>query len=118
MSENATTEKNQSRIRRTGRAAQSGLDVLLSEAGSGGPSRFIAPGAGVRVGAGLARHPRRVAARAAGLAGRARAGSPPAGPSSRRRRAIAGSATGRGRTTGFCAACSRATSRSARPSTD
>jgi polyhydroxyalkanoate synthase len=43
--------------------------VLLSEAGTGEPSRFIAPGAAVKVGAGLARHPRRVAARAADLAG-------------------------------------------------
>ncbi len=72
MSDNATTDNNQSRVRRTGRAAQSGLDVLLSEAGTGEPSRFIAPGAGVKVGAGLARHPRRVAARAAGLAGELR----------------------------------------------
>jgi polyhydroxyalkanoate synthase len=69
MSENATTEINQSRARRTGRAARSGLDVLLSEAGTGEPTRFIAPGAAVKVGAGLARHPRRVATRAAGLAG-------------------------------------------------
>jgi polyhydroxyalkanoate synthase subunit PhaC len=72
MSDNATTDNNQSRIRRTGRAAQSGLDVLLSEAGTGEPSRFIAPGAGVKVGAGLVRHPRRVASRAAGLAGELR----------------------------------------------
>ncbi len=72
MSDNATADNNQSRIRRTGRAAQSGLDVLLSEAGTGEPSRFIAPGAGVKVGAGLVRHPRRVAGRAAGLAGELR----------------------------------------------
>src|SRR6516225_2993700 len=72
MSENASTENSQSRIRRTGRAAQGGLDVLLSEAGTGEPSRFIAPGAGVKIGAGLARHPRRVAARAGGLAGELR----------------------------------------------
>jgi polyhydroxyalkanoate synthase subunit PhaC len=69
MSENATNDIDQSRIRRTGRAAQSGLDVLLSEAGTGEPSRFIAPGSGVKVAAGLLRHPRRVATRAAGLAG-------------------------------------------------
>ena len=69
MTENTSTEKMPARIRRTSRAAQSGLDVLLSEAGSGGSSQFIAPGAGVKVGAGLVRHPRRVAARAAGLAG-------------------------------------------------
>lgn len=66
---NATPDMNQSAVRRTGRAAQAGLDVLLSEAGTGEPSRFIAPGAGVKVGAGLARRPRRVVARAAGLAG-------------------------------------------------
>jgi polyhydroxyalkanoate synthase len=65
----ATSDTNQSAVRRTGRAAQAGLDVLLTEAGTGEPSRFIAPGAGVKVGVGLARHPRRAAARAAGLAG-------------------------------------------------
>jgi polyhydroxyalkanoate synthase len=69
MSENASTDTDQSSVRRTGRAARSGLDVLLSEAGSGEPSRFIAPGAAVKVGAGLARHPGRVAARTVGLAG-------------------------------------------------
>src|SRR6201994_1960249 len=69
MTENTPSEKLPPRIRRTSRAAQSGLDILLSEAGSGGSSQFIAPGAGVKVGAGLVRHPRRVAARAAGLAG-------------------------------------------------
>lgn len=72
MSENPITDINQSRARRTGRAARSGLDVLLSEAGTGEPSRFIAPGAAVKVGAGLARHPRRVATRTAGLAGELR----------------------------------------------
>lgn len=66
---NTTPDMNQSAVRRGGRAAQAGLDVLLSEAGTGEPSRFIAPGAGVKVGAGLARRPRRVVARAAGLAG-------------------------------------------------
>ena len=72
MSDNATTDNNQSRVQRTGRAAHAGLDVLLSEAGTGEPSRFIAPGAGVKVGAGLVRHPGRVAARASGLAGELR----------------------------------------------
>src|ERR1700729_739881 len=76
MSEHATTDINQSRespqsresrVRRTGRAAQSGLDVLLSEAASGGPPRFIAPGSTVRVSAGLARRPWRVIGRTAGL---------------------------------------------------
>ena len=35
---------------------------MLGEAATGGPPRFIAPGSAVKVGAGLARHPRRVAA--------------------------------------------------------
>jgi polyhydroxyalkanoate synthase subunit PhaC len=65
----ATPDTNHAAIRRTGRAAQAGLNVLLSEAGTGEPSRFIAPGAWLKVGAGLARHPGRVAARGAGLAG-------------------------------------------------
>ena len=68
MSENATTEtKKESRVRRTSQAARSGLDVMLSDAASGGPPRFIAPGSAVKVGAGLARHPQRVIGRAAGL---------------------------------------------------
>ncbi len=67
MNENANTHSSGSRIRRTGQAAQSGLEVMLSEAVAGGPPRFLAPGAGVKVGAALARHPRRLAARAAGL---------------------------------------------------
>jgi polyhydroxyalkanoate synthase len=62
-----TSQSPESRVRRTGRAAQSGLDVLLSEAETGSAPRFIAPGSAVRVGAGLARHPRRVIGRAAGL---------------------------------------------------
>jgi len=67
MSENPTTEVNDSRVRRTSEAARSGLEVMLSDAASGGPPRFIAPGSAVRVGAGLARHPGRVIGRAAGL---------------------------------------------------
>jgi polyhydroxyalkanoate synthase len=67
----AATEMNHSAVRRTARGARAGLDVLLSEPTSGGrggrPSRFLAPGSGVKVGLGLARHPRRVAARATGL---------------------------------------------------
>ena len=65
----ATVSNGQSRTARAGRAARSGLDVMLTEAAGGGPPRFLAPGSGVKVGAGLARHPRRVAARAGGLAG-------------------------------------------------
>ena len=67
MSENGTTEITDSRVRRAGEAARSGLDVMLGEAATGGPPRFLAPGSGVKVGLGLARHPRRVAARASGL---------------------------------------------------
>ena len=40
---------------------------MLGEAAVGGPPRFLAPGAGAKVGAGLARHPGRAAARAGGL---------------------------------------------------
>ena len=64
---NAVPDMNQSAVARTGRAARSGLDVLLSDATAGGPRRFLAPGSGVKVGLGLARRPRRVVARAAGL---------------------------------------------------
>jgi polyhydroxyalkanoate synthase len=67
MSENPISEINESRARRTSQAARSGLDVMLSDAASGGPPRFIAPGSAVKVGAGLARHPGRVIGRAAGL---------------------------------------------------
>jgi polyhydroxyalkanoate synthase len=67
MSENATADITNSRIRRTSEAALSGLDVMLGEAATGGPPRFVAPGSAVKVGFGLARHPDRVAARASGL---------------------------------------------------
>ena len=63
MNENGNT----SAVRRTGQAARSGLDVLLSDAAAGGPPRFLAPGSGVKVGLGLVRHPGRVATRAARL---------------------------------------------------
>jgi polyhydroxyalkanoate synthase subunit PhaC len=58
----------QSRVGRTSQAARSGLEVMLADAATGGPPRFLAPGSAVKVGAGLARHPRGVAERAAGLA--------------------------------------------------
>jgi polyhydroxyalkanoate synthase subunit PhaC len=67
MSDKATTDTNRSSLRRTSNAARSGLDVMLGEAAAGGPPRFLAPGAGAKVGAGLARHPRRAVARAGGL---------------------------------------------------
>ena len=67
MSENSIAEALPSPVRRTTGAASAGLDVMLSEAATGGPPRFVAPGAAVRVSVGLARHPERVASRAAGL---------------------------------------------------
>jgi polyhydroxyalkanoate synthase subunit PhaC len=67
MTENASTKQEPSTVRRTSQAARSGLDVMLSEAAAGSPPRFFAPGPAVRVAAGLARHPNRVAGRAAGL---------------------------------------------------
>ena len=69
MSENPTTDINESRVRRTTQAARSGLDVMLTDAASGGPPRFLAPGSAVKVSAGLAVRPHRVVNRAAGLAG-------------------------------------------------
>jgi polyhydroxyalkanoate synthase len=66
-SETNAAANGQSRAARAGLAARSGLDVMLTEAASGGPPRFLAPGSGVKVGAGLARHPGRVAARVGGL---------------------------------------------------
>ena len=69
MSENPTTDINESRVRRTTQAALSGLDVMLTDAASGGPPRFLAPGSAVKVSAGLAVRPHRVVNRAAGLAG-------------------------------------------------
>jgi polyhydroxyalkanoate synthase len=68
MSQNSTAEQTGSRVRRTRRAARSGLDVMLAEAAAGGPPRFLAPGSAAKIGVGLARHPRSVATRAAGLA--------------------------------------------------
>ena len=67
MSKNTSVEREPSPLSRTGQAARSGLDVMLSEAAAGGPPRFLAPGSAVKVGAGLARHPGRVASRATGL---------------------------------------------------
>jgi polyhydroxyalkanoate synthase subunit PhaC len=89
MSQNSTLEPTQSSIRRTGRAARSGFDVMLAEAAAGGPPRFLAPGSGAKIGAGLARHPRRVATRAAGLArelGRVAAGRSEVAPAKGDRR--------------------------------
>ena len=62
-----TTEAQPSRVRRTTDAAHAGLDVMLSEAATGGTPRFVAPGAALKVSVGLARHPGRAASRAAKL---------------------------------------------------
>ena len=67
MSQKTGVERQQSRLGRTSQAARSGLDVMLTEAAAGGPPRFLAPGSAIKVGAGLARHPGRVAARTTGL---------------------------------------------------
>jgi polyhydroxyalkanoate synthase len=71
MTENARTDATQGRVARASRAAHAGLDVMLTDAAAGGqtggPSRFIAPGSGVKVGLGLVRRPGRVVARAGGL---------------------------------------------------
>jgi polyhydroxyalkanoate synthase subunit PhaC len=66
MREN-TTNAQPSRVRRTSDAAHAGLDVMLSEAATGGTPRFVAPGAAAKVSVGLARHPGRAASRAARL---------------------------------------------------
>ena len=54
------------RVQRGGDAVRSGFDVMLADAATGTP-RFFAPGPAVKVAAGLARHPRGVVRRAAGL---------------------------------------------------
>jgi polyhydroxyalkanoate synthase len=54
------------RVQRGEDAVRSGFDVMLADAATGTP-RFFAPGPAVRVAAGLARHPRGVVRRAAGL---------------------------------------------------
>ena len=103
MSENSTNEaKKGSRVRRTSQAARSGLDVMLSDAASGGPPRFIAPGSAVKIGAGLARRPQRFIGRAAGLGAelaRAATGRSERAPA----RATGISPTPRGRRTGYSA---------------
>ncbi len=116
MGEDTTAEANSSRVRRTTDAAHAGLDVMLSEAAAGGPPRFVAPGAALRVSAGLARHPGRVASRAARLTSElrqvARGRSDILPPTGDRRFNDPAWAH-----IGCFATFSRATSRSARPST-
>ena len=68
MAGSEASANGRSRAERARLAARSGLDVMLTEAVAGDPPRFLAPGSGVKVGAGLARHPGRVATRVGGLA--------------------------------------------------
>jgi polyhydroxyalkanoate synthase len=56
------------RAQRGEEAVRSGFDVMLADAATGTP-RFFAPGPAVKVAAGLARHPRGLVRRAAGLTG-------------------------------------------------
>jgi polyhydroxyalkanoate synthase len=89
MSQTLTQPRTDSQLHRAEDAVRVGLDVMLSDAAAGGPPRFLAPGAGVSVGVGLVRHPRRVAARAAGLStelARAVAGRSDRGPAKGDRR--------------------------------
>ena len=51
----------------TTEAARAALDVMLTDATTGGRTRFVSPGAAVSVAAGLARRPDRAARRAAGF---------------------------------------------------
>ncbi|MBV9367384.1 MAG: alpha/beta fold hydrolase [Solirubrobacterales bacterium] len=57
-----------STARRTTEATRSALDVMLTDAAVGGPSRTLHPHAAARLAGGLARHPDRTARRLAGLA--------------------------------------------------
>ncbi len=63
MSETART----SSARRTTEATRVALDVMLTDAAVGGPSRTLQPDAAARVAAGLARHPERPVRRLTGL---------------------------------------------------
>ena len=115
MSQKTGVERQQSRLGRTSQAARSGLDVMLTEAAAGGPPRFLAPGSAIKVGAGLARHPGRVAARTTGLTSELGESSG-AAPRSHRLEGIGGSPIRRGAAIGFFAECCRDISRSARRS--
>ena len=61
MSEMTDTQR--SRTRRTFEAADSALDVMLTDAAGGGPSRTLRPAAAAELAIGLARHPQRTARR-------------------------------------------------------
>jgi polyhydroxyalkanoate synthase len=55
------------RSRRAFEAADSALDVMLTDATDGGPSRMLRPGAAAELAVGLARHPQQTARRVGGL---------------------------------------------------
>jgi polyhydroxyalkanoate synthase len=65
MSEMTRTQP--SRSRRAFEAADSALDVMLTDAAVGGPSRTLRPGAAAELAVGLARRPQRAARRIGGL---------------------------------------------------
>jgi polyhydroxyalkanoate synthase len=65
MSEMTRTQPKRSR--RAFEAADSALDVMLTDAAVGGPSRMLRPGAAAELAAGLARRPQRTARRIGGL---------------------------------------------------
>ena len=65
MSEMTTTQSQRSR--RAFEAADSALDVMLTDAAVGGQSRMLRPAAAADLAIGLARHPQRTARRLGGL---------------------------------------------------
>jgi polyhydroxyalkanoate synthase len=74
---------------RTAAASEAALDVLLTDAADGAPSRFVRPGAAVELAVGLARRPHRAARRVARLGtelGRVAGGRSQVHPSKRDRR--------------------------------
>ena len=84
-----TQTRRESGLGRASEAAHAALDVMLTDASSGGPGRMIRPGAAAGLAAGLARHPQRAARRLGGLGvelSRVASGRSDARPSKRDRR--------------------------------
>jgi hypothetical protein len=101
---------------RTPEAARAALDVMLTDAAVGGPSRMIGPGAAASLTAGLARHPSRAVRRVGGLGSelvRVAAGRSEIAPAKRDRR----SPIRPGSQAGCSGGCFRPTSRSTTQST-
>jgi polyhydroxyalkanoate synthase subunit PhaC len=61
------TQQGKGSAGRASEAAHSALDVMLTDAAVGGPSRMLRPGAAAGLATGLARHPQRTARRLGGL---------------------------------------------------